>query len=300
MPRLLFCLLFSFGLLCSFESSAQDSLYSATLPDSILPEKSPAVLAENGPQSPLLNIATDPVSTDAAPQAPKAPSAPPLIGTPLSFRSLAIPSALITYGAYTFANKDLQKLNLQIRKEVWEERGHKKTTLDNFSIVAPVVAVYALNLAGVKGKHNFVDRSALYGMSYLIGTGVVGSIKRLSGVIRPDSSNRYSFPSGHTAQAFIAAEFMRQEYKDVSPWYGVAGYAVAAGTGYLRMYNNKHWFNDVIAGAGVGIISTRLSYWLYPKIKNIFVKDKTKEINTVVMPTYQNGAVGFGLVHKFK
>jgi membrane-associated phospholipid phosphatase len=170
--------------------------------------------------------------------------------------------------------------------------------VDNFSIVVPVVAVYALNLAGVKGKHNFVDRTALYGMSYLIGTGVVGSIKRLSGVIRPDSSNRYSFPSGHTAQAFIAAEFMRQEYKDVSPWYGVAGYAVAATTGYLRMYNNKHWFNDVIAGAGIGIISTRLSYWLYPKIKNIFVRGKDNI--TVIMPTYQNGAVGFGLVHTFR
>jgi hypothetical protein len=56
----------------------------------------------------------------------------------------------------------------------------------------------------------------------------------------------------------------------------------------------------VIAGAGVGILSTRLSYWLYPKLKNVFVKDKKeKNSGTIIMPTYQNGAFGVGLVHSF-
>ena len=82
------------------------------------------------------------------------------------------------------------------------------------------------------------------------------------------------------------------------PWIGVAGYAVAAGTGFLRMYNNKHWLNDVIAGAGVGILSTRLSYWLYPKLKNTFL-NKGKS-STAIMPTYQNGAFGVGMVMNFK
>jgi membrane-associated phospholipid phosphatase len=134
-------------------------------------------------------------------------------------------------------------------------------------------------------------------MSVLLGGGIVKPAKRLTGVMRPDSSNRLSFPSGHTAQAFIAAEFMRQEYRDVSPWYGVAAYTMAISTGFLRMYNNHHWLNDVIAGAGVGILSTRLSYWLYPKLKNTLVKDKRS--STLIMPMYQNGAVGLGMVHHF-
>ena len=104
--------------------------------------------------------------------------------------------------------------------------------------------------------------------------------------------------NGITAKAFISAEFLRQEYKDVSPWIGVAGYAVAAGTGFLRMYNNRHWLNDVIAGAGVGIISTRVSYWLYPKLKNTFLNGQKS--NTVVMPTYENGAIGVGMLVQIK
>lgn len=224
----------------------------------------------------------------------------PIASKPLSFRSIAIPTAMIAYGAFTFANKDLKNLNLAVRKGVWENRDNsdKHFPLDNFSLVAPAVAVYALNFAGVKGKHNLVDRSLLFGMSNLIGHGIVSSTKRLSGVIRPDSSNRLSFPSGHTSQAFISAEFLRQEYKDVSPWIGVAGYAVAAGTGFLRMYNNKHWLNDVIAGAGVGILSTRLSYWLYPKLKKTFLNGRKS--NTVIMPTYQDGAIGVGMVMQLK
>ena len=225
----------------------------------------------------------------------------PIRSKSLSLRSIVIPSAMIAYGAFTFANKDLKRLNLAVREEVWWDRNNgagKKLPLDNFSLVAPAVAVYALNFAGVKGKHNLVDRSILFGMSNLFGQGIVSATKRLTNVIRPDSSNRLSFPSGHTAQAFISAEFLRQEYKDVSPWIGVAGYAVAAGTGFLRMYNNKHWLNDVIAGAGVGILSTRLSYWLYPKLKDTFLNGRKS--NTSIMPTYQNGAFGIGMVMNFK
>jgi membrane-associated phospholipid phosphatase len=113
-------------------------------------------------------------------------------------------------------------------------------------------------------------------------------------VLRPDGSAYNSFPSGHTATAFANAEFMRMEYKDVSPWYGIAGYAVATGTGLLRMYNNKHWFNDVVAGAGFGIAGTRLAYWLYPKIQHSLFHGKST--GTVLMPTYQSGSLGFSFV----
>ena len=219
----------------------------------------------------------------------------------LSARSIVIPSAMIAYGAFTFTNRDLKRLNLAVRGKLWEDRNNgngKPFHVDNFSLVAPAVAVYALNIAGVKGKNNLIDASLMYGMSHLIGQVlIVSNVKKLTNIMRPDSSNRLSFPSGHTAQAFISAEFLRREYKDVSPWIGVAGYAVAVGTGFLRMYNNKHWLNDVIAGAGVGILSTHISYWLYPKIKNTFL-GRWKG-NTIVAPTYQNRSFGFGMVHKF-
>lgn len=91
---------------------------------------------------------------------------------------------------------------------------------------------------------------------------------------------------------------MWQEYKDVSPWYGIAGFATAAATAYFRLSNNEHWFSDVIAGAGFGIASTRLAYWLYPKIQHKIFRDKS--VTTMVLPTYQNGSFGFELDHAFK
>jgi len=159
------------------------------------------------------------------------------------------------------------------------------------------VAVYGLNAVGIKGKNNFRDRTMIYAMSQLINSALVFPLKTWSAETRPDGTNQFSFPSGHTANAFISAEFLRQEYKHVSPWYGVAGYAVAATTGYLRMYNNKHWLGDVVAGAGFGIMSTKLAYWIYPTIKKKLFKDK--DVKTVVMPTYQSGAFGVGMVHQF-
>lgn len=242
---------------------------------------------------PLVDL---PAPGPIAPQLPR----PAIQPKPVSLRSVLVPSAMIAYGAFAIGNKELRKINEQVQQAVWENRnnGHGRTLhIDDFSLLAPAVAVYALNLSGVKGKNNFVDRSFLYGFSNLIGTGITSSVKRISGVMRPDSSNRLSFPSGHTSKAFIAAEFLRQEYKHRSPWYGVAGYAAAVGTGFLRMYNNKHWFNDVVAGAGVGILSTRISYWLYPKLKAaLFPKTRS---HTMLFPTYQEGAVGIGLVHQF-
>jgi len=63
------------------------------------------------------------------------------------------------------------------------------------------------------------------------------------------------------------------------------------------MYNNKHWLGDVVAGAGIGIMSTKLAYWMYPVIKKKIFKDK--DVHTVVMPTYQSGSFGLGMVHQF-
>ena len=92
-------------------------------------------------------------------------------------------------------------------------------------------------------------------------------------------------------------EFLRREYWDASPWYGIAGYAAAAATGYLRMYNNKHWLGDVVAGAGVGILSADFAYYIYPRIKKLFVKHSNGA--TIVIPAYRDGSFQMALLHHF-
>lgn len=128
--------------------------------------------------------------------------------------------------------------------------------------------------------------------------GTVNGLKNISGVERPDGTSRNSFPSGHTATAFMGAEFLFQEYKDVSIWYGISGYLVATGTGFFRMYNDRHWLTDVAAGAGIGILSTKIAYWIHPFIKRNLFKDKENTIG-VVMPFYNGKEYGIGIAVQF-
>ena len=155
-------------------------------------------------------------------------------------RSFIAPGILMVYGVASLEVGQLKSFNAKVKEEVWMERPHKKTTIDNYLMYSPAVAVYGLNALGIKGKNNFRDRSIIYLMSNAFLTSSVFGIKKLTNELRPDGTDYYSFPSGHTAEAFASAEFLRQEYKDVSPWYGIAGYLVAGTTGALRMYNNRH------------------------------------------------------------
>ena len=198
------------------------------------------------------------------------------------FKEWIIPAAMVLYGALTVHIDAFTDLSEDAQDIIWNKYPHNTVTIDSYLQFAPAVAVYGLNVAGIHGAHNFLDRTMIYILSNIIMNTAVFTIKNLSHEQRPNGADYLSFPSGHTAEAFASAEFLMQEYKDVSVWYGIGGYAVATSVAYLRMYNNKHWLNDVIGGAGLGIISTRLAYILYPKIKKIF--SHTPIPDSVLMP----------------
>ncbi len=96
----------------------------------------------------------------------------------------------------------------------------------------------------------------------------------------------------------MGSKFLYQAYKDVSIWYEVTGYVVATSTGLFRMYNNRHWLTDVAAGAGIGILSTKIAYWVHPLIKRTIFKDK-ENTNGIVMPFYNGREYGLGLSMTF-
>jgi membrane-associated phospholipid phosphatase len=214
-----------------------------------------------------------------------------------SIAGIVIPAAMVGYGLIALHTPSIRDLNHT--NELKEERRGFSTHIDNYLQYSPVAAVYILNAAGVHGKHNLVDRTIILGISAILTIGSTEIIKHAGNEQRPDGSDNLSFPSGHAATAFAAAEFMRQEYKDVSPWYGVGGYAAAVATGALRMYNNKHWLSDVVAGAGLGILSTKAAYWMYPWVQRNIVRKIFKENNnngtSMLMPYYNSQFQSAGL-----
>jgi len=214
-----------------------------------------------------------------------------------NYKSLIIPSALIGYGVVGLLNPTLKNVNHSVKNE-FRDHDDKRVRLDDYTQYSPFLSVYALNAMGIQGKNNFNDRTIILATAYLIMGGSVNTIKKTSKVKRPDGSDKRSFPSGHTATAFMGAEFLYQEYKDVSDWYGIAGYVVAAGTGVFRMANEKHWLTDVVTGAGIGILSTKTAYWIHPLIKKTIFKDKDKT-NGIVMPFYSGREYGLGFSMTF-
>jgi hypothetical protein len=214
-----------------------------------------------------------------------------------SYKKLIIPVALISYGVASLSIPSLKNLNSSTQFEISEHKPDH-IRLDNYTQFVPGVLVYGLNAFGIKGKHNFKDRSIIYGTSLLITSAITLPLKHITKEERPDGSNNLSFPSGHTAFAFASAQFMYREYKDSNFLLGISGYSFAVFTGVYRMLNDKHWFSDVVSGAGFGILSTEMSYWLYPKM-NQLLGGKNGHSQTMVMPFYQNKSIGVGLVKNF-
>jgi len=83
---------------------------------------------------------------------------------------------------------------------------------------------------------------------------VVQGLKFATERSRPDSSNQYSFPSGHSASAFATATVLQ---RDLGWKFGIPAYAMATYVAASRMGANKHYLSDVLAGAAIGITAGR-------------------------------------------
>lgn len=142
---------------------------------------------------------------------------------------------------------------------------------DDYLQYAPAIAMLGLKVAGVEGRSSWGRMLVSDAFSAGLMALTVNSLKYSVKVRRPDGSTRNSFPSGHSATAFMAATMLHKEYGlTQSPWYSIGGYTVATATAVSRMMNNRHWLSDVMVGAGIGILSTEIGYLL----ADLIFKDK--------------------------
>lgn len=179
------------------------------------------------------------------------------------FWQISIPVTLTGVAAWGLSESGgMAKFRHKLRREFMKISGQKKIRIDDYLQYAPFGSfLWGGILPGVPHRHILRDRLLLGTTSYVLMGGLVNGIKYSVGELRPDESARNSFPSGHTATAVMGAELVRTEYGNVA---GTGAYVVAFSVGVLRMYNNRHWFNDVLGGAAVGFTSVRLALWLLP------------------------------------
>jgi len=69
---------------------------------------------------------------------------------------------------------------------------------------------------------------------------------------RPDGSNNFSFPSGHTANAFALTTVLTRRFG----WrLGLPLYTLTAFVPAARIERDKHHFSDVVGGAVIGVVA---------------------------------------------
>lgn len=192
---------------------------------------------------------------------------------PATFRwvmpTVLVPVGLALSPDYPNSHFDRFYVRSQIQDKI-----HFRTHVDDYLQYGPALAWAGLSLAGVPGRSKPLDRTFIGIIAYGISTGVGFGLKRTTQELRPDGSDSYSFPSGHTANAFTGASLLDREFSRVSPLIPVGGYALATSTGLLRMTNDKHWISDVLVGAGIGLLSTEVAYRVYPWLKRKLVRRK--------------------------
>ncbi len=192
-------------------------------------------------------------------------------------KQLIVPGAMIGLGAFMLIDHE-GGVNGWISDGI--HGGDFK--MEDYTRFVPSAAYLTLGCMGVRSRHGFRDRALVTLTSHaamaLLGYGLKYTVHAR----RPDGGD-HSFPSGHVALAFTGAELTRIEYGNA---WGAAAYAVATSVAVLRLYNDRHYFGDVLAGAGIGILSAHIGYWLLPYEQRWFRLPTHCRTTVAALPTY--------------
>lgn len=210
-------------------------------------------------------------------------------------KQLILPGSLIALGAAGVSSQ-FTPLKNAVRDQFQDWSNGRKYSFDDHIQYTPVLGYLVMGLVGVPCKHRFMERFMVCATSYMALGIMVNSVKYTVKELRPSTGRRNSFPSGHTATAFMGAELIRHEY---GLGVAIGAYGIAGVIGIMRMYNNMHWINDVIAGAGVGILSARIGYWMLPLYRKWFHWDNKKAVS--ILPGYdpETRSANIGLIATF-
>lgn len=200
-----------------------------------------------------------------------------------------VPLSLIATGLFiNYSDGSLGKENLQ--EKIQDKFPDFETNVDDFLLFVPALTMYAADIFKVESKNDVFTQTKYLAIAGIANNIITISLKNITKEQRPNEWEHYSFPSGHTSNAFVMATVLHHEFIDSSPWLAYSGYLFATTTGVLRVLNNKHWVSDVLVGAGIGIMVTDLVYRLEP-LKN-WNPFKNKKTQVFMSPTYNDNRVG--------
>ncbi len=200
----------------------------------------------------------------------------------------------------------------------WAAHGYKKgfdragDVVVAFSLVSPAAIFGATWLSDKITTNDALVLAAMYAESFLLTQGTCGLLKIAIKRDRPfmyyderdssaitDGDGHFSFPSSHTANAFMSATFLTYTFCEIfpeSPWkipVAIGGYSLAVAVGALRIASANHFPTDVFSGAVIGTIfgfAVPFSHTFFSNSKS--TSQDSKKVEVSILP------LGFSL--KFK
>jgi hypothetical protein len=213
----------------------------------------------------------------------------------LKLKELIIPAGLITLSSIATKTDNFRDI-LPIERPNPQDRLTPFDDIFQFS-VAP--SLFVFDAIG-KEKHHPIDQFLVMSLSYGITVIPTRYLKAHYSSPRPYGGN-HSFPSGHTAVAFVGAHIIYKEFKDSNAWIAYSGYAMGFVVAGARVANDKHWISDVMAGAGIAMLSTELAYLVYFPVRNFVTEEANKLFGKYIIlsPVVYPNTVGIGLSARF-
>ncbi len=215
----------------------------------------------------------------------------PIISKEVIKKSI-LPLSLITLGAALSKSKFEKNIKDRIRGNIIDDFA---LPIDDQMQYVPIAEIYISDLLGVKAKNHWFDQTKYLIISNIITAGITHAGKSIINKQRPNGSD-HSFPSGHSSFSFTNATVLYEEFHDSAPVFAYSGYFLTSTVGSLRVINNKHWLSDVLAGAGLGILVTKLVYHFEP-LKNWNPVKKSKNITFI--PEISDSMLAFNFKYRF-
>jgi hypothetical protein len=211
-------------------------------------------------------------------------------------RDLILPAALISVGAIASTTTKYRDILPVTRPNPQDQ----ETPFDDIYQFFIAPSVFAFDAIGDE-KHHPVDQFFVSCVSYGFMVVPVRFIKAHYERSRP-YGGKHTFPSGHTATAFVGAHVIFKEFIETDPWIAWTGYAMGTLMAGARVHHNKHWVSDTMAGAGIAILSTELAYAAYFPVRN-FLTEKVNQYfgqYIILSPVVQfDGSIGMSAAISF-
>jgi membrane-associated phospholipid phosphatase len=152
-----------------------------------------------------------------------------------------------------------------LRCDHWDASRWVKNTGDVAEIVMPCITT-----AIILVKNDFLILP--HWMMAGVMTGLAVNLLKYTLSLERPNGGKHSFPSGHTATAFVSACFLWLRY---SYRYGMPMLLLASFVGFSRIYSHSHYLRDVVAGALIGLVCACLSGFIWRKLWHSFKTRQT-------------------------